>query len=215
MKTRIVVVLDESGSMLALQNDTVGGFNTFLKEQRAMGLPDDTLRLIRFSHEVRSDSGELPLAAFPDLVNYYPSGGTALIDALYEAIEGVGTPAQDERILVLTQTDGEENSSKRHTLAELRALVDTCEKSGVWTFAFMGAGIDAFAQASATLGATASIGNTVSYAATSVGTQTAWAQASASSTTLRATQAPSTKDFYYASPTATPKTKRASKKKDA
>lgn len=196
MKTRIIVVLDESGSMFTLAQDTIGGFNTFLREQRAMGLPDDTLRLVRFNHQVRSDSGEMSLDIFPDLVDYSPMGGTALVDALYEALEGV-SPATSERILVLVQTDGEENSSANHTLAELRTLVDAYVASGAWTFVFMGAGLDAFKQANSTLGpANVSARNTLSYAANAVATQSAWANTSASGVAFRIAALRQSQSFY-------------------
>lgn len=32
--TKIVVVLDESGSMSTIRKDTIGGFNTFIQDQR-------------------------------------------------------------------------------------------------------------------------------------------------------------------------------------
>ena len=43
-------------------------------------------------------------------------------------------------------TDGEENSSREWTLQGIRELVRSKESLGNWTFVFLGANLDAFAQ---------------------------------------------------------------------
>lgn len=48
--TDITVVLDKSGSMASIVTDTIGGFNTFLKEQQEQPNPAK-LSLIQFDHE--------------------------------------------------------------------------------------------------------------------------------------------------------------------
>ena len=45
--THIYFVLDRSGSMEAIADDVIGGFNTFLDEQAADG-PDAAMTLIQF-----------------------------------------------------------------------------------------------------------------------------------------------------------------------
>ena len=48
--THIAIILDRTGSMEDIREDTIGGFNTFLKEQQA--LPDEaTLSLIQFDSQ--------------------------------------------------------------------------------------------------------------------------------------------------------------------
>jgi len=45
-----IFLLDRSGSMESCWDDTIGGFNSFLKDQTALGL-GGTLTLIQFDHE--------------------------------------------------------------------------------------------------------------------------------------------------------------------
>jgi hypothetical protein len=48
---------------------------------------------------------------------------------------------------VVFQTDGEENASRRHTLDELRDLIERRKTEG-WQFIFLGADMDAYKTAS-------------------------------------------------------------------
>jgi hypothetical protein len=170
--------------MEPLAKDTIGGFNRFLMEQKGMGLPDDDLTLILFNHESTVVHRALLLDLVPDLTpeTYQPNGFTALFDAVGDAVNSFPDVGPDERVLCLVQTDGEENSSRRITLDELKTLVSKKEQSGAWTFVFMGAGIDAFDQ-SARFAAATMVTNTNSYDPAQ--TTGAWAAMTASTTTYR------------------------------
>src|SRR4029077_17934793 len=60
--------------------------------------------------------------------------------------EAIATRRDKPRVIVVFQTDGEENASRQHTPDELRALIERC-KAEVWMFVFLGADIDAYAVA--------------------------------------------------------------------
>ncbi|RWS06463.1 VWA domain-containing protein-like protein, partial [Dinothrombium tinctorium] len=89
MKTLIAIILDESGSMHSKKADTIGGYNSFLEEQRK--LKDDEARfyLIKFNSVVTVVHNDLPLNDVPlmDESTYTPGGCTALYDAIAEGVK--------------------------------------------------------------------------------------------------------------------------------
>ena len=83
---------------------------------------------------------------------YQPRASTPLIDACVEAIktteELVAQRKDRSRVIVVFQTDGEENASRRHQLADLVDLIKRRSDEG-WKFVFLGANIDAYKTARA------------------------------------------------------------------
>jgi hypothetical protein len=84
---------------------------------------------------------------------FQPRGSTPLLDATANLIShatgrvevrrGLGKSA--EHILFVTFTDGEENASRHHSRADVMRLVADRQAHG-WTFVFLGAGLDAYAE---------------------------------------------------------------------
>jgi uncharacterized protein YegL len=151
------VLLDRSGSMGSMRSDVIGGFNSFLAEQQAS--PGRArLTLVQFDsqhhQEVVLDAASLHRVQPLTEASFQPRGGTPLLDAtvtLIERIHGRAATRQalgkaTEEIVVITITDGEENSSRRATLEQVRTLVEGGKEAG-WAFVFLGAGIDAYAEA--------------------------------------------------------------------
>jgi len=157
--TEIVVLMDASGSMGVSVNDVIGGFKTFLQEQRKCHEGYIRLTLIQFSslfpqHVVynRAMLDDVNLTA----EQYKPLGGTPLYDALAMAITTTGNKlaAMQEyerpgKVVFLVITDGEENASKEFTGPVVQAMVKHQESTYQWQFVYIGADVDAFAQASA------------------------------------------------------------------
>jgi len=89
--TAIAVVLDASGSMSGITDDTIGSFNQFLAEQKA--LPGEAaFTLCVFNTDYRLVHDFQPLASVANLTNktYRPMGGTALLDAMGTTIDSLG-----------------------------------------------------------------------------------------------------------------------------
>jgi len=144
--THIIVVLDESGSMADKRNDTIGSYNSFLAEQKK--IPGDCiLSLVKFNTVDIPVCQRTSLFQVSDLspATYIPGGGTALLDALGRAINA-GGDAKD--VIVCVITDGEENSSHSFTKAQIKALVEAKTAQG-WNFIYLGAGLNAFGDATA------------------------------------------------------------------
>jgi Mg-chelatase subunit ChlD len=138
-----IFLLDRSGSMESCWDDTIGGFNAFLNEQKADG---GTLTLIQFDHEYQLTYERVKIAdvAAMSRETYKPRGSTALLDAIGRLIKdwnGTSNPS------VVILTDGQENASRKFTKDHIKDLIEQKTKDG-WTFAYLGANQDAFAEAS-------------------------------------------------------------------
>ena len=151
--TEIIFVLDKSGSMHSVVDDTIGGFNQFLKDQQE--IPGEAVfTFIEFDHRYQVlETAEL-LENVQNLTNetYKPSGSTALLDAVGRTInETVNRHAElpdskrPGKVMLVVLTDGEENSSREYReLKEIAAMVGEREDAG-WDVLFLGADIDAWA----------------------------------------------------------------------
>jgi hypothetical protein len=146
----IVFVLDASGSMEPLVDDTVGGFNDFIKKQRRepgeayvtlntydardRGNPAHRGFIERFAAK--------PLGEVPELdrAGYYGGHGqnTALLDAVGRAITTYeALPIKADKTMFVITTDGEENSSEEWSWEQIQALVKKHQDAG-WAFVFIG-----------------------------------------------------------------------------
>lgn len=178
MHSEIVLIVDKSGSMASLTDETIDGYNGFIKEQQK--LPGTAnVRLVLFNHIVSTIYKSKPLSDLP-LLNkqtYVAEGYTALFDAIGMTITKVrkhqhkhGKP--DKTILII-MTDGEENMSQEYRHKdEIAKLVTKCQEKWGWDVFFLGANMDAFAEGTG-LGVAA--GGNVQYTADGKGIQTAYA----------------------------------------
>lgn len=181
--TYIAVLLDRSGSMESVKDDTIGGFNQFLKDQQSVG-ENALFTLVQFDtggidvvHESR------PVRDIPVLNGntYQPRGGTPLLDALGkticstgDALKAIPEDKRPDKVVFVVITDGQENASKEYTKSRIKEMIE--HQTGVykWNFVYLGANQDAFAEAG-------SVGFSVANVANYVGAATADAFAVASS----------------------------------
>lgn len=146
-QSRVVFILDKSGSMQGKAEDVIGGFNTMLKEQQKLH-PDTILTLVLFDTEYKIVYKDMKIIEVPELTKeiYSPDGWTALIDALGKAIAETKKTSGKDNVLFIIDTDGLENSSTEYKKDDVKKLVEEQQKAG-WQFIFTGAGIDAFSEA--------------------------------------------------------------------
>lgn len=189
MKTMICLILDRSGSMQGRETDVIGGVNSFIEEQKK--LPDPaSIAFVRFDTQATERFREMgPLEKVEPLTasDYVPRGGTPLLDAVGMTITKLDDDwkvEKPERCIVVIVTDGQENSSHEYTKAKVQALIKARQDSGMWAFIYLGANVDAFAEAGS-LGIAAA--NTAGYTNTSAGTESLYKTASASVGRMRAT----------------------------
>jgi hypothetical protein len=202
-------LLDRSGSMASMAPDVVGGFNAFLRNQAAQP-GKGRMTLVQFdtgdAFEVLTDGLDLRRVRPLSDRTFQPRGGTPLWDAVGDLLTRAAVRQHQRRVLgkrpeetvVAVYTDGEENSSERFSGDDVRRLIETKQEEG-WTFVFLGAGLDAYAEGGR-IGV--GVGSTQSFAPDGQGARLAFAELDASMRTFRAApaaaRAPMKGDFFGA-----------------
>ncbi len=202
--TSINIILDASGSMHHLTDQTIKSFNDFLKEQKEVP-GEASLSLAVFNHEYNLVHDFIPLQDVPNLSreNYKAEGSTALLDAIGRTVNATGAKLaalkEEERpnkIVVLILTDGQENCSTEFNHKKIAEMVKHQEEKYSWKFIFIGANMDVIAA-----GGSLGINKTATYSfnATQGGTQAVYSSMSAGLRSYRTSS--STADFNMVNPT--------------
>ena len=154
--THICVVLDASGSMGAIEDDTKGSFNSFIKTQKEAG-GRTVFDLYQFSDTSRRIVEHVDLASFTEdlMAKYHCSGCTALNDAVCTAIDTLGKELaaksdeeRPENVIFVIITDGMENASKEFSSEDVKKRIKAQTETYKWDFQFLAANQDAFASGS-------------------------------------------------------------------
>lgn len=153
--TELVFILDRSGSMAGLENDTIGGFNSMLEKQRKEP-GNAVVSTVLFDNENEVIHDRVDIVNVPNLTDkeYFVRGCTALMDAVGGAIHHIGNIHKyarkedvPEKTLFIIVTDGMENCSQRYTYEKVRHMIERQKQKYGWEFIFLGANIDAMAEA--------------------------------------------------------------------
>lgn len=154
LRTEIVFILDASGSMSGLESDTVGGFNGMIERNREEP-GEAVVSTVIFNDKSRVLHDRIDIRKVPRLTRrqYRCSGCTALLDAVGGAIKHVDVVQgvlpdgyKADKVLFVITTDGMENASRRFSYAQIKNMIERRRKQG-WEFLFIGANIDAAAEA--------------------------------------------------------------------
>jgi uncharacterized protein YegL len=150
--THVLFVTDMSGSMAGLAADVRGGFNSYveeLKRQKAANGTRYRLSVTVFDTFMLPLCVNAKLSEVPALTsdNYTPRGMTALLDAVGKTVAGFDAAlGEEDRVLLVIQTDGAENSSREWTWKAIQDLLAEKEATGRWSIVYLGQGRDAWAQ---------------------------------------------------------------------
>ena len=153
--TELVFILDRSGSMSGLEKDAIGGFNAMLQKQRRQE-GDAVVSTVLFNTSAQVIHDRLPLERVGDLTeeDYCVGGCTALLDAVGGAIHHIGNvhkyarpEDRPRRTLFVITTDGLENASRRYNYRKVKAMIERQKERYGWEFLFLGANMDAAAEA--------------------------------------------------------------------
>jgi hypothetical protein len=150
--THLYFLLDRSGSMNSIVEDTVGGFDAFIAEQRRFteGAPGECqVTLAQFDDAYEEVYADRPIADVPSLV-LQPRGTTALLDSVARIVVDAGKRLadlpEDQRpgtVIVGIMTDGLENASREWSHAQVKQLIETQTRDFQWQFLYLGADQDA------------------------------------------------------------------------
>ena len=153
--TELVMILDRSGSMSGLESDTIGGFNAMIEKQKKEE-GEACVSVVLFDDRCDVIYDRTPLDKIEPMTDrqYYVRGCTALLDAVGGAIHHIGNvhkysreeDVPEKTIFVIT-TDGLENASRRYSYDKVRRMIERQKDKYNWEFIFLGANIDAAAEA--------------------------------------------------------------------
>jgi Mg-chelatase subunit ChlD len=151
--THISIILDRTGSMENIRDDTIGGFNTFLKDQKSQA-DIATLTLVQFDtydpyeviHKFES------IQEIPELTRetFVPRAGTPLLDAIGRGIndleQSLSQMKESQRplkVVFLIITDGQENSSREFRKEQIAKMIQQKQEQDKWQFVFLSADLNA------------------------------------------------------------------------
>jgi len=154
-KTIYHFVVDQSGSMAGLENQTIEGFNSQLKTIKKLKedypeneyivsvtyFEDDVSDIIRF--------GKIENIPLLNRENYQPGSTTALLDAIGKSVEAIREKFEKEinkdlaTVVVVILTDGHENASRYYSYEQISKIIEELNATKKWIFTFLGAGINA------------------------------------------------------------------------
>lgn len=187
--TEIVFIIDKSGSMAHLAGDTIGGFNGFVASQKALdGKATLTTILFDTTWKTLHDGVDIHEVRPMTNLDYIAGGGTAMLDAIGEAINKVQARHDDlgaekpEKVLFVITTDGEENSSRKFNKSQIEAMIKHQTNGHGWEFMFLGANMDAVHEA-ASLGISSN--RSVTYDYTSKGVDALYATMDCMASSIR------------------------------
>lgn len=152
---QIICILDRSGSMQSLTEDTIGGYNSFLEKQKKNPGKAEVTTIL-FDDEYEKIADAVDLNEIQDLTSedYFARGTTALLDAVGRTImDTLGKMEKEKicpekrRVLVMIMTDGQENASNEYSKATVKKLIEATTKEYNWNYIFIGANIDSAAEA--------------------------------------------------------------------
>ena len=150
-KLLVNFILDESGSMTSIKDQTISGFNEYVDSLKPKG------KAARFTF-TKFNSGatiivcdNIPVKDVPLLTssNYIPNNLTPLYDAIGASVKTVEKALKKELVDVLCviMTDGQENCSREFTRSKIFEIIAEKQKEG-WTFAYLGANQDSWGEGS-------------------------------------------------------------------
>jgi hypothetical protein len=139
----LIFILDKSGSMYDLVEDTIGGYNSYIERERKKG-EKILVTLVLFDTEYKMLYSRKPIEEVEELTRrqYSADGYTALLDAIGRTIVSFEKEI-DNKVLCVITTDGLENASKEFSKNQVKNLIESLD----WEFLFIGANIDSYSEA--------------------------------------------------------------------
>lgn len=155
--THITMILDRSGSMEEIRDDTIGGLNAFIEGQKAVP-GEATLTLVQFDskdpYEVVWHFRQIEQVPALTRETYVPRGNTPLLDALGRGINDIeasiarlGEQDRPENVIVAVVTDGQENSSREFDKGRIEKMIRQRTEAAGWEFVFLSADLAAIGDA--------------------------------------------------------------------
>ncbi len=139
----IVFLLDRSGSMHGMEEDTIGGYNSYIEQLKK---DNAFVTTVLFDDEYEMVTDRVDISKVKPLTKktYYTRGCTALLDAIGKTIKYIDSKT-DNKVLFIITTDGLENASREYDNAQIKELIKGHTN---YEFIYLGADIDSYSEAS-------------------------------------------------------------------
>jgi uncharacterized protein YegL len=152
--TELVFILDRSGSMSGLEQDTIGGYNALLEKQKKEP-GEATITTVLFDDKYELLHDRINLKGIKPITenDYFVRGSTALLDAVGRTIDKISNAQKNtaegeraENVMFVITTDGLENASREYRYDRIKSMIEQQKEAG-WEFLFICANIDAVEEA--------------------------------------------------------------------
>lgn len=142
---KIIMILDESGSMFSIKQKIMTSINDFIKSQKELSNDGSTFTLVKFSDNVNTVIIDTPLESVDILKNdeYTPAGCTALYDGIGFTIEKFKNCSN---VIMVIVTDGQENASTTYNNKIIQNTIKQYRDEKNWKFVYLSCDIDTFEQ---------------------------------------------------------------------
>ena len=137
----IVFLLDRSGSMSGMEEDTIGGYNSYLNKKKKKNVKVTTI-LFDDKYEILHQRENIKNIKDLTRKEYYVRGCTALLDAIGKTINMMDREEAGKVIFIIT-TDGLENASREFNKGQIKKLIESHKN---WEFMYIGADIDSYSE---------------------------------------------------------------------
>jgi hypothetical protein len=146
-KFKIVIVLDESGSMESIKNNMLKSLNILITEQKEIKGRPSTFTLVKFNDKINRKIENMPLEEIRLLTteDYTPQGSTALYDAIGTTINRF---RNEHDVMLVIITDGQENASTTYNKEYVTQKLDEKKKYNNWSYVYLSCDIATFEQGS-------------------------------------------------------------------
>ena len=152
--THYLLILDESGSMGKVKQQTLNGLNEQIQTIKSLEIKYPTqkyfISIVKFNTEITPLIIDVPASEVKELKNedYNPNQKTSLHDAI-----GISTSELKKRIqtkldkgiasaVIVIMTDGVDNDSKEYKAEDIKIIIDELNKTNLYTFSFIGSDQD-------------------------------------------------------------------------
>lgn len=139
----IVFLLDRSGSMAGIEEDTIGGYNSYINTQKNNNVLVTTV-LFDDKYEMLYNRRNIKEVKPLNNKKYYVRGCTALLDAIGKTITYMDHE-KAKKVLFIITTDGLENASKEYTKNQIKEMIEGHKN---YEFMYIGANIDSYSEGS-------------------------------------------------------------------
>lgn len=135
---KIVIILDESGSMQPVRQKMIDSLNDLIKEQKQEKGKVTTFTFVKFNGAVRRIHTNIMLESVPKFTqsDYDPNGSTALYDAIGQTIDAF---KNEENVLMVIVTDGQENASTGYSKRDITRMINEkkANPEKKWSFVYL------------------------------------------------------------------------------